>query len=182
MFNLLPEKEKREIKKQYRMRRCVVFLILFSFIFLASLIFIVPSYILTVYKVQEIEQEIQSVQNQLDRKNKAQLSMQLEELRVKIETISSDSSGLLFYDLIKKVLAKKPADVLVKGVLINSSIVDDERVYKIQLTGEARTRSAIVQYKNVLERGGDYDTVELPIESLASQFDTPFDLNLTLSI
>jgi hypothetical protein len=183
MFNLLPEKQKKEIKKQYRTRRFVITLAFFSLVVIAGLIFIIPSYILTNYKVKDIEVEISNVQEQLEEKNKDLLNEELDQLKEKIEQISERGERAQFHDLLQKALASKPKGVHVNGVLVKvESEGEDGFVYRVQLTGVSDARDDIVTYTDTLERTGLYGKVNIPIESLASQYDTNFDINLIISI
>lgn len=183
MFNLLPEKEKKIIRRQYRMRKIIVILGFLSFIIFSSLIFLIPSYVLTLFKVQEMKTEISIVKNDLIGKNHQLLEEQVTDLNRRIKQVSLDQENPEFHDLIDKVLSEKPREVRVTGFLLQE-VEDPARrnTFKIQMTGVSDTRSALVKYTDILEETGLYGKVDLPIESLASQFDTDFNLNLTFSI
>lgn len=185
MFNLLPEKEKREIRRQYRIRKLIVILIFVSIVMIANLILIIPSYILTVYKVNEIQQEIGFVHGQLERTDKHQLNNELDELNRKIGLLTTEYIDEQFHDILAKALVNKPSKVHITALLVQNREAasgEGKREFRIQLTGVSDTRDAIVEYIDLLKVGGQFDEVVLPIASLVSQFDTQFDINLTLAI
>ena len=183
MFNLLPNREQRIIRRQYRMRKLILMLGFVSFIAFSSLIFLIPSYVLTIYKVDETELQIDIVKRALNSKDQELLEQQINDLNESIKLVALDQQRLQFYDLTQRVLADKPRGVHVTGFLVqDNSVSDKQQTYRIQMTGISDTRNALVDYKDTLEKSGLYSEVNLPIESLASQFNTAFNLNLILSL
>ena len=182
MFNLLPEKEKKLIRRQYRMRKMIVLFAIITFVAFSSVIFLVPSYILTIFKVEETQLQIDIVQKALNDKDQVDLEAQVKDLNQRIQQVSLDQKKLQFYDVLQKLFTTKPTGVSVTGFLIQDDGLNKKQLYKIQVTGVSATRNALVSYRDMLEQSGLYDEVDLPIESLASQFDTEFTLNLVLSL
>jgi len=181
MFNLLPQDEKQKIMRQYKSRRMVVILLFSFFIFLSGAIFLLPSYILTLYREREVLVQAKIVENVSKGKNKAELVGKIKALNEKIRNIKASEVKIQYYDIIQKVLEKKSNSITVNSFLVMDKAVEKGNLYQVQMTGVAKTRDELVDFEKALDSIPGLEA-ELPVSSLASEINAEFVINITLTI
>jgi len=182
MFNLLPTKEKAEIYSQYKKRRAIISLFFTMFLFISTAIFLMPSYILTVYKEKEIQNQVERLGIVNKDKNRAELVTKIRLVNEKIRSVDIDDNQKSYYDIVEKIIAKKGSDIKIESFVVRDIVTDKKNAYQIQITGISKTRDSLFAFSDALGEIPGVERPNLPVSSLASEVDTEFVINISMSI
>lgn len=179
MLELLPNVQKKSIKKEYFLRFLVVML---SFSLTAGILFLVsllPSYFLLSVKENSVSQEFEN--------KKKSASAALDEDLLSAVKISKEMLALLklvdgkfsMRDSIVKIISKKNSGIRIDGVSMNHS--KDEQ-YRISLRGTSKNRELLKSFAESLKAEKEFSGVDLPISNFAKISDIDFNITLNISI
>lgn len=174
-INLLPEKEKTEIKYTLRYRFIILFSIWFFICFLLFISILIFSNFYLSFQINSLGKELTVEKNFLKRKKVYDLenvSQEINQKLLKIEKIKKESRPI--YDIFKSLALNLKNETKLKNIYYSSS------QKKINLTGFALSRNDLLNLKDDLEKNKYFSSVNLPIYFLAQKTDINFSLNLKL--
>ncbi|MEK9182168.1 MAG: hypothetical protein AAB781_01100 [Patescibacteria group bacterium] len=178
MLELLPNAQKKSIKKEYFLRLSVVAL---SFSLTAGILFLVsllPSYFLSSVKKNSVSQGFE---------NKKSASAALgEDLLVAVRN-SKEMLALLkpadgkfsMQDSIVKIISKKNSGVKIDGISMNHS---KNGQYRISLRGTSKNRELLKSFAESLRAEKEFNGVDLPISNFTKISDIDFNITLNTAI
>ncbi len=176
MFNLLPQKNKKSIKQEYKVRLVSVFLaslIAVEIIFLSTLF---PSYVLSVIDHADLSKRLESLKDTGLLENTDEVRGKIEEINKNIELLKPAPSNLFFNVLVSDLLSQSGSGIDLKG--INYSQTSPAN-FEINLSGVASTRESLVAFVDRLESEEIFSSVDLPVSNLAQSNNINFSLYIT---
>jgi len=178
MFNLLPEKEKTNILREYKLRRLVVVAIfLFALGFISS-IFLFPSFLLSSVKVSELEAEVGNIHSSVIFQETTRLEELMEDARKKLNAIKP-RSDVLPSELIGKITESRGGNIRITG--IQYKVLSGKNPETISVSGVARNRDSLLKFVKALEAEEMFDSVDLPVSNFAQDRDAVFALKITIA-
>lgn len=177
MRNLLPEQNKKIIRREYFMR---VLSIAFIFLFLTALLsstFLLPAFFLSIEKEKSVRESAEIVSKSVKFREQNSTDFLLEEAERKLELLSSKNGGILVQDIVMKIVDEKPYGVSIYGI---SYMELTEGRSRITLTGVAGEREDMLSFRKYLERDGLFSSVRLPVSNFAKDKDIKFSIEIEI--
>lgn len=175
MHNLLLDKDKQKIKKEYRTGLLVVFFSFLAFLGVIFFLSLLPTAIFTwskendvLGKKQAIEQSTISVESQED------LNSMIMDMKEKVESLEKGRASLPLDAILEKILAHKNAGISITGFVFHP---EDAKKIQVTIQGTANTRDTLVGFSKSLE-GESMFTVSLPVSNFAKQNNIDFILDI----
>jgi Tfp pilus assembly protein PilN len=177
MFNLLPEKEKQSIVKEYSSRRLIVILAFVFVLGIVSAVSMFPSYLLSSARVKEVETQISAVRRSTIFTEATELEAKLQSTNQKIDLLMSSQKATKVEDLISEIISQKDSSIRFTGFNYKKSV--DKTPGSFSVSGIARDRESLSTFVRVLQNNERFSTVNLPVSSLAKDKNAEFTLQIT---
>ncbi len=177
MFNLLPEKEKKELFREYRLRRGILWLSVAFLLGVLFCIFLIPSFLISSSKGDEVERRIESVRQSTIFEETDVLNQRLTTASLKIKTFENFSISPPIHDVFEKVTEMRGSDIRIRGLQYRKS--EDPRAAMILVAGVARDRNSLRDFVKELEQHENFARVNLPVASFAREQNLDFSLEIT---
>src|SRR3989338_2300163 len=176
MHNLLPEKNKRRIKSEYRLRLTVLFFFgsALSGIVLAAAM--LPSYISMQSREEAVVGEYLMAKNSTSAMDEEDLARISEETNEKILSLKSFALGATVSNYVDTVFDIENPGINITGFTFVGR--QNEEKADIVVEGVASSRDALVLFKSNLEKQPIFGAVSLPVSNLAKQTDINFNIKL----
>ena len=175
MLNFLLEKDKKNIVTEYFFRVAIYFLLfgLFSLVILVSLF--LPSNFYSKYKNINVSQQLSSIKEGVG-KNSEDPIKTITGVNKFIKVFSDDGRGMLFSDIINKIISLKNKKIKISLFSINKS---KDGSLDIIIKGISDTRDDLTSFDKELKKDGYFQSVELPVSDLIKNIDSDFTITLT---
>ena len=177
MFNLLPDNLKEKIKKEYKTRLLVVVLLFGLFIQILFLVFIFPSWVLSLYREKEDIVQLDKINQSALSKETETVTSVIKSMNIKLDILDKTLKYPEAINLIDIILSKKTPLIRLNNLVYTSS---SQSGTTILLRGISDTRDSLVSFEKNLEQSGHFKTVDLPVSNLAKDRDIIFSINLSL--
>jgi hypothetical protein len=177
-MNLLPTKEKEDLKKGLKLRSLILISFTMTVFFFIGLVVLVPPYFLTLGNIYKI-----SLENSLSEEENGDSSNQFlnlpEEIDSKLKLLQSGNSNVSVMNSFSNIIKYLPA-----GVKLNSLSFTKDQVYKektgvvILISGTAIDRDSLVKFSTLLKESNLFSSVNVPVSSLTKDRNLPFSMNI----
>ncbi len=176
MSNILSQKEKLIIRKEYRMR---VFAVTLAFILasiLLAIILLIPSFILTLYKGKAVVDLSTKVPERVE--DLATFNQKLEAAKKITAVLTPETVSYTPTAIIDVILKTKTSGNSVTSITYEKA---KDNVVSISVKGEASTRIGLLDFTRALEKQPRINKIDLPVSSFAKDTDIPytFDIHTT---
>lgn len=177
MINLIPNEEKKIMRRDFYFRAATIFLLALGLTMLIACVTLLPTYFLSIEKEKQINQKL-DIQNQ----NK----IKIEDQQVFINVSSIDEKLSLFEKteknhflvserVINQILLKKVKDIKITQISYKNSEKDG---HMVNLSGIAPNREKLLLFRQVLEDNPSFKKVNLPISNFIKGSNIQFSLSL----
>jgi hypothetical protein len=173
MFNLLPKADKDAIRHEYRLRLSVVALWFLFVSFIAASLLILPAYTLSTQKEKTAFQQSETLSKSVEIAQAERFEDVLADVQHKLAAAGGTSSRTLF-ELIGKLADLRNDDVAFNTITIMNA---PDGMRRLNISGQAATRGALVAFEKALRESRLFETVELPVSNLAKESNTEFSLS-----
>jgi type IV pilus assembly protein PilM len=178
IVNVLPEEEKKLIKKEYWKRFFIVLINIFSFLIFISIFLLLPSYFFSSTKESLSE-------NRLDAFNLANIDISnlnidtnIKNLNKKIDLIGTFKQGNLLYgDILSPILLKKPEGITFTQLLYSKR---KDKSLIIEIHGKARDRITLRNFKSIIDSNIKFVSSSLPINNYLEKVNLDFSITAVL--
>lgn len=176
MIDLSPQKNKEKIKKDFKLRLTIVFLIAFNIILVVYIVLILPTYFnLGLHKVD--------VKNRLDIEKKEFELRKGEDIK---EQYTISKAKIRALNSIEKVdvhsIVSYLNDLSGDNTRILSFIYENKKDDKsIVISGLSKNRDTMVEFINKIKSSDKFNQVDFPISGLAKDSGLNFSLNIKLN-
>jgi len=176
MFKLLPQQEKKRLHKEYLAR---LFIVALTFIFCAQVIGIislVPAFLLSKAKVDQITAEQRALGQTLEKERDVDLDEDIKKAKAQVDQLQLSTTTMATGKLFESIINDRTA-----GIKIVSFNLDrrDGSQSSLVLNGTAITRDTLVLFQKTLEKEAMFSLVDLPVSDLAKSRDLTFSLRIT---
>jgi hypothetical protein len=178
-YTLLPEKEMRILRREYRIR---VFIVLIFFISCAIFIgmgFMVPSFILSYTQEKESIRKIELMQKDREVSGIDNILGELSKSGELLKKLKEDADPVVFSDIIRSIINYKSTLISIQAIQITKNKEASSTIEMI-VQGKAPTRELVLDFKKKLDQDSRIIKVELPISDLAKSKDLVFSMRITL--
>lgn len=174
MPNLLPEKNKKEIRNEFILRLLVVS---FVFVFFAITIFVVslvPSYNLSIVKKTITLEQVNSLKD----------SAEIEEKELSADILKNEKAKILALSLteknsaskiIEKILEKRPQGVKITDIFYEKN---DAGGIDVVVNGNSSSRNILIGFVEKLELEEEFEKIDFPVSNLVKDESMDFSINI----
>jgi hypothetical protein len=177
MINLLPEKEKIALRKEYRLRFIIVAEWMLLIVILGAAVLMAPSYLLS-YSKRKSTESIYSKPATEKQQEYIELNRKITSGKALISLLKPVKPPLVVSDLIAVVTKHH-----VKNAISVTDIFyafTEPSTTKIQVRGIAKTRQNLIDFKSALEQEPSIEKADFPVANLAKDSNIDFTLTLTI--
>jgi len=177
MLELLPNTQKKALKKEYFLRLSAAVL---SFSLAAGILFLVsfaPSYFLSVVKERVVNEEKMTKLSRA--KDDEELRTAIKRSREMIALLKPEDNESLVKDKILKIISRKSSGIRIDGISMNYS---KKGQYQILVTGVSKSRDTLKSFVDNLKSEKEFSEVDLPISNFAKIADIDFSIAIKTSI
>lgn len=181
-MNLLPKKNKEQIKLGLKRRFFVVFLFAISSSFSIGIVTLVPTYVIINTNLKEAESNSFNQNVMVFEEN----SLNLEILKVpaeiesKMAVVQYHNQNKTFISYLRSVFEFLPES----NMRINNFSFSRDKSYKenkgnwMMISGFSSNRDSLIKFTNDLRSSGMFSVVEVPVTDLTKETNLNFSINL----
>ncbi len=177
MFFLLPQKNKKVLRREYHLRRWTVFLALLFFTIIIAIVLLVPTYVTLKFNNQQKSNELEIKEQTIEKMLNPEAIYQIERVSNQLDKITGISENILFSLLIEAVLERVPNDVLLNNLSLKRG--SDEEGIKIFINGRAENRNALLEFSESLLRNELFLETDISIDEFSRGVDIDFNFSVT---
>jgi hypothetical protein len=173
MFNLLPEKIRAEIRKEYNHRRLVMILVFVIFLQVAFTIFLFPTWLMSVNKEKDVIIRSEDMNKNLSNLNIASTTANIKSINTQLTIIDNKLQYPDIVSFINLVLSKKATSTTISDIVF---VVNSAKKMNINLQGVSATRDTLSAFSKNLQKIEEFKAVDVPLSSYTK------DKNLSFSV
>lgn len=173
MFNLLPQPEKRELSKEYRLRLAAMSLFLLGFLGIFAFITFSPSYFLSSQKERETRLLAETLKRDSALGSREELTAILKLADKETKLLKAFKPVSHTFELVDDVTENKTSRIKIMGLRINRN---DDGSRNVAVIGKAVNRDALLSFVRVLEQEEDFSSVTVPVSNFAGAEDINFSI------
>ena len=181
MINLLPQKIKKEIYREYLFRLGVLSLFLFAFFVVVGAIFLSPSLFLVEIKEREAMKQSEIVEKTaLLYKNTSDVAA-VSSVNKKIAIFSRGEAEGALPGVFRAVLEAKPENISITKISFEKSVDNKVVVKKVLVSGVSLKRDTLVSFLDTLKEDKRFSDATIPTTQLTKSTDISFTITIVLA-
>ncbi len=178
-YTLLPDKEIKSLKKEYRTRLFIVMAFFVSFGILAGLVSLVPSYVFSYTREKEALKNLQVLQDSRRERGTDVVMKDLAETQKLVDALKGHKDSAEFSQVIAEIILRKNPLVSLNSFQINQSVTASSSL-NVVVQGKALTRDSLLLFKKSLEQNPLISKIDLPPSDIAKKENISFALAFTM--
>ncbi len=177
MINLIPNQEKKKMMKDFYYRLAVLFLLMLCVSLLIAGFALVPSYFLSVSKVNIARENLETQKSEPAPVFNQDASAMVKDLNSKLNLVENAErvKYTISEKVINAVLLKKIPSIKITRISYEN---DSFKGKKIGISGTAPSREVLLSFRQALENDASFKNVDLPISNFVKGSNIEFYLNL----
>ena len=181
-YTLLPEKETKALKREYRTRLFVVLLFFVSCGVFMGIMSLVPAYILSYTQEKRALEDLRVMEKGRQDRGADTILKELASSTEITNRLKANEDSVVFGDIISRIIIHKPGQVSLTSFQILKVPAEGAPPSRVEviLQGKALTREALVVFKKQLESNPLISGVNLPLSDLAKSKDILFTVKFTM--
>jgi len=176
MSNLIPIKNKSEIKKEYLARLSSIILFFIFFTIIVLIVFSIPSLFLLRNKVSISEEKVVFLDTYIEKRQESDVSSILFSTNEKMMLLNLPETPLL-YKSVETVLNRINSSISISSLSFKTT--GEKRT--LFISGKAGDRDGLIAFTDSLKTVSEFSDVNLPISNLAKSKNINFDLKIEFS-
>lgn len=183
-YTLLPEREIRILKREYRTRLVVILLFFMSLSVVVGIISLVPAYVFSSFQEKEASANLNNIKNS-DQKNEFESAIkELTSTNDLVKRLNGNKSPMVSSEVVGRIISNKSAGIKLNSIQF-SGVSDSAKnattsVTQIIIQGRSVDRETLVKFKNSLEADELFTKIELPVSDLTKSKDITFSVRLSI--
>lgn len=177
MFNLLPDILKEKLKAEYKRRWLTVVFMFVIFLQVSFLIFLFPTWVLSLSKEQDITSNISATNRSTSSKDATPIASIIADTNTKLNIINTAMEYQKVLPLVNIIIGNKIPSIHIKRI---SYEFTDKSDTTINLGGLSDTREGLVSFVKNLESSRTFKSIDLPVSNFTKGKDIDFSLSMTV--
>lgn len=178
IVNVLPEKEKKLIAREYWKRFIIMFMFLFSSLIFIFILLLLPSYFFSLSKQNIIEARLEEFNANNKDLSGVDLNNSITDINTKLNLLaSSNPKYSLYNDVLNVVLSNRINGIIFSQLLFNQT---KDKGLNIEVHGQASDRATLRNFKAVLDNNPKIATTNLPISDFLEKTNLPFTISIVM--
>ena len=175
MINLIPPTARRSVAREYWLRTISIWLLLLGTGCLIVAVLLFPTYILIRMQVSLIDTNLTALSDKIATFDVSSAELTLANTRAR--TLTSVASTTPFSTYMSSVNQLAGGEIQITQIVFSRQASDG----KIKVSGIAKTRQALAQFRDRLEADQAFADVNLPISNLIKERDLLFVMDISLA-
>jgi hypothetical protein len=181
MASLLTQEEKKTLARRDKLTIVLVYMLGMLFLIIVAFVFLVPSYFLTQYKLDGVQNRLALLQSSTSAKKNEETSQALNETRSLVSALKETSSpDSLLGQHVTKISKLAPPGVFIAGYNLKKDMTDGSLAATV--SGIASSRSRLIEFSDALKAEEGFSGAALPIGVLARDRDIEFSISLKINV
>ncbi len=184
-YTLLPEKEIKLLKREYKTRFLVFLLFFVSGAVLLGIGSLVPAYIYSFSQAKDALSRAKFLQESRQQRGVDEVLKELKQTDLDVKKLQEHQDKVVFSNIITQLISSKTSGIRISSFTFSNVVVDansKKNIFATILQGKANTRENLVEFKKKLESDPSVLGVELPVSDLAKSKDIAFSLKISMII
>lgn len=181
-MNLLPKKNKEQIKLGLQRRFYIVFMLVISVAFLIGIVTLVPTYVMISTNLSEMDGDSSNQSGAIEQESVLNLEILKvpTEIESKIEVIQYHNQNKTFLSYLRSAFEFLPES----GMSIDSFSFKRDGNYNenigvlMEISGFSLKRDLLIKFTNDLRSSGRFSLVEVPVTDLTKDTNLNFSIKL----
>lgn len=182
MINLLPPQEKEKIALEMIKRKVIILWLLVLF-FLFCLILILLSN--KIYSQSQIDGQkglLLEVKKELEQSEIKELETKVNTANLTFTKLNSFyQKKIYFSEILEKISKILPPEVSLNNLSSQLSLIGEEKGIKVSLSGFAKTRENLFEFKQNLEKEPGFKEISFPPQNWVKPFNIDFSVSFTIT-
>lgn len=175
-YTLLPDKEIKSLKKEYRIRLMIVMFFFVSFGVVAGLISLIPSYVFSYSREKEALKSLQALQDSRKERGTDSIMQELTDAQQLVDALGARQDGAIFSQIITEIIFRKNTQISLNSFQMSQQPAATSTTLNVVVQGKAATRDSLLAFKKSLEQNPFISKIELPPSDLAKKENISFAL------
>ncbi len=177
IINVLPDKEKKILCREYWMRFFIIFFNLASLVGVFAIFLLFPSFFLSRLQEGLINEKIETFNKENIGLIENDIDKIIPDINSKLTILDKRKSEREFTeDILEKVLINRNSGITFSRILFNKEAEESA----LEINGVAKSRDDLRLFKTNLENSGNYSMVDLPISNFLEKNDLDFSILMKL--
>lgn len=178
MLHLLTEEHRQKVIREYRKRVLVVFFLGLFCVSLVSLVFILPTFILSYGRYSDFQLKTKTLDAELVKNEDQGSSENIKSVTTSMDALRMFDSKKEMYPLISGLIQAVASGIQVKNIIFTPN--ETEGVI-IDLAGKADTRKSLVAFDQKLKSNSLFSEIIIPLGSFAKEKNIDFSMKIIVS-
>jgi hypothetical protein len=178
-YTLLPEKEIKALKREYRMRLVIFFLFFMSVAVLVGIFSLAPAFVISYTQEKEALEHLKKVEKNRKDKGLDSVVKELSETNLIIKKLEENTNDIVFSKVIFKIIGYKTNGLTIKSFDV-SKAPNATSTVDVVIQGKASTRDSLISFKNKLESDPLISNLQLPVSDLAKSKDISYSIKISI--
>ncbi|MFO0718644.1 MAG: hypothetical protein U0522_01275 [Candidatus Paceibacterota bacterium] len=175
MTNLLPQPEQMAIKKEYKYRRSIVFVLMFVFTMIVGAGFLLPSLILSNIKLKTVSFEAEKARTANEQRVKDNASVStLKETESKLALLNTSGVGGSVVSVVDLITKEKSPNIRIREISYEGGVSG-----KITISGLSKDRESLTDFLHQMQAISIFKLVDLPVSNFAKDKDISFSMQIS---
>jgi Tfp pilus assembly protein PilN len=175
MINLLPQNEKKNIDREYHLRRIALVLMAAIALVGIAIVLMVPMYLTSFYKSRSIDATTASAIAK-DKSDEQNYKQQIDQAKLLLKVLKPQASGMLPSNIVSLLVVNKTNDIKVNSISYSQNSPSGATVI---VRGAAKTREALSAFTSALGRDKAITKVDIPVSNFAKDTNIPYVFTIT---
>ena len=180
-YTLLPEKEMKSLKREYRTRVFIVLCFFVSCGIIIGIIYLFPAFILSYSQGKDSLEKIDTIQKSRELRGIDTISEELSDNYQMIKKLKTDNGMTKVSEIVFEISKLRPSQISLTSFQINKTKETATSSISVIIQGKAAARESLITFKKNLENDKRIIKVELPVSDLAKSKNISFSVRLTLN-
>jgi Tfp pilus assembly protein PilN len=177
MINLIPKEEKKKMMADFYYRLAFLFFLMFGFSVLVSIVAFLPAYFLSSAKVSAVNLKLEMQKAEPLPLSGEQSAAIVKDLNSQLNLLQNaeENKFPISEKVINAILSSKISGIKITQILYEN---DPTAGKKINLTGTASSRAALLLFQQTLQNNPNFKNIILPISNFVKESNIEFNLIL----
>lgn len=176
-INVLPEGQKKKIRRNYWIRFTSMLLYILAFAGIISALLLFPAYFFSKEKERIAESRLESFNLANPELKTDNLDQIISDINGKLTLLSSKPSTNVGEKIINNLISTKPVGINFSQILYNKRT---DGVSVLEVHGTASDRTALRSLKGIIESNPNFSEVDLPISNFIESTDINFKVSMVI--
>ena len=175
MINLLPELQKKEWQREYKLRVVVVSLVLFCALVAIAIVLLLPSFGLALYKSKVADTVFSTVTDtSVELKERKEVEETFKNLDRSMKVLAGSEQKVQPTDLFSLIVARKAQGIRLTAL----NFTEGEKQITLGIAGVAATRQNLQSFITELQKETSLGTVDVPVSNFAKDTNIAFSFEI----